>query len=285
MNTWRELDAATRRSLLRGEPATDPKVDRVARAHAERELGVPMGRRIMYAVPLGMIVGVGLVATRSVTGWSIADLAPLLVLATVGYLVVAVRRKLALARILNVSHGTPRDAVPGAARERLVIRVSLAGALKLVAPYLIVVAAPLIAGMVWSIPWLAVGAALAAVPVLAYTGYLLTGTKTDRGMILDAHGLHYPHRRAHVAWESVREIRVLPLRATASDQRQVIAFVLHDDEHYLRQLPAWEARLCRMNRKTYLSSLVMIDGFVDTPVSAIAATAAALSRLPVTASR
>ncbi|MEV0333628.1 hypothetical protein [Nocardia sp. NPDC050717] len=285
MNTWRELDAATRRALLRGEPATDPEVDRIARAHAERELGVPMGRRIVYAVPVGIIAGVGLVVARSVTGCSITDLAPLLVLATVCYLVVAVRRKLALTRILNVSHGTPRETVPAAVPEQLVIRVSPAGALKMVAPYLILVAGFLIAGVVWSIPWLTIGAVLVAVPVLAYTGYLLTGTKADRGMVLDAYGLHYPHRRAHVSWESVREIRVLPLRATASDPRQVVAFILHDDEHYLRQLPAWEARLCRMNRKTYLSSLVMIDGFVDTPVGAIAATAAALSRLPVTTSR
>lgn len=285
MNTWRELDAATRRSLLRGEPATDPEVDRIARAYAEGELRAPIARQVVYAVPLGVIGGVGLAATRSITGWSVSGLAPFLALAVVGYVVLAARRKLALTRILNVSHGTPREPVPGTSSKALVIRVSRAGALKMVAPYLIVIVALLIAGAVWSMPWLAVGAGLAAVPVLAYTGYLLTGTKTDRGMILDAHGLHYPHRRAHVAWESVREIRVLPLRATASDQRQVIAFVLHDDEHYLRQLPAWEARLCRMNRKTYLSSLVMIDGFVDTPVGAIAATAAALSRLPVTASR
>ncbi|UGT56840.1 hypothetical protein [Nocardia asteroides] len=285
MNTWRELDAATRKSLLRGEPATDPEVDRIARAYAEGELRAPIARQVVYAVPLGVIGGIGLAATRSVTGWSVSDLAPFLAVVVVGYVVLASRRKLALTRILNVSHGTPREAVPGTPSERLVIRVSLAGVLKMVAPYLIVIVALLIAGAVWSMPWLAVGAALAAVPVLAYTGYLLTGTMTDRGMVLDAHGLHYPHRRAHVAWESVREIRVLPLRATASDQRQVIAFILHDDEHYLRQLPAWEARLCRMNRKTYLSSLVMIDGFVDTPVGAIAATAAALSRLPVTTSR
>ncbi|GEM33295.1 hypothetical protein NN3_43020 [Nocardia neocaledoniensis NBRC 108232] len=284
MNTWRELDAATRRSLLRGEPATDPEVDRIARAYAEGELRAPIARQVVYAVPLGVIGGIGLAATRSVTGWSVSDLAPFLVLAAVGYVVLAARRKLALTRILNVSHGTPREPVPGTSSEALAIRVSRAGALRMMAPYLIVIVALLIAGAVWSMPWLAVGAGLAAVPVLAYTGYLLTGTTTDRGIILDAHGLHYPHRRAQVAWESVREIRVFPLRATASDQRQVIAFILHDDEHYLRQLPAWEARLCRMNRKTYLSSLVMIDGFVDTPVGVIAATAAALSRLPVTAS-
>ncbi|MBF6327813.1 hypothetical protein [Nocardia transvalensis] len=38
MDTWRDLDPAVRKALLRGEPATDPETDRIARAHAEKAL-------------------------------------------------------------------------------------------------------------------------------------------------------------------------------------------------------------------------------------------------------
>jgi hypothetical protein len=114
---------------------------------------------------------------------------------------------------------------------------------------------------------------------------LLTCSIPGHPTVLDTDGVHSPRDGVRIGWESVREIRVVPLRATAADSRKVIAFMLDDDQTYLRQLPSWQALLAKMNKKTYLSPLVLMDGLIDRPIEAIAASAAALSGLPVSMAR
>ncbi|MFI9407242.1 hypothetical protein [Nocardia sp. NPDC052316] len=283
MKTWRDLDSATRKALLRGEPATDPEIDRIAVAHAEKVLKRSQVRVFLIALLGGSVLGLLLGTLMVVAGLPTEVFVLVVIVLSVGVMVVMIRRKLALIRLLNVSRGVARNPVIPGSSQRLEIRITVLGAVRITAPYLFIVAVLLLVGVLWTNPWLIGAAAVVSVPVLAYTGYLLAwALPKDSATVLDADGVHTPRVGLSVGWESFSEIRVVPLRASARDTRQVIAFILHDDQVYLRQLPTWQAFLGRMNKKTYLSPLAIVDAMVDKPASEIAATAAALSGLPVT---
>lgn len=281
MNTWDDLDPSTRKALLRGEPAGDPDIDRIARAYAEEKLGRSQLRMFVIGIPIGLVVGLLLGLWVAMGNLPVVAVAPILIAFWLSYWFVEARRKLALIRLLNVSHGTPRMPVAPGAPEGLELRVPTAGVLRMMLPFLVAFAIPVAAGLLLSISAIAVAAVVLAVPVIAYFGYLLARSIPGHPTILDADGLHTPRDGVRIGWESVREIRVVPLRARAADSRQVIAFILHDDQTYLRQLPSWQALLAKMNKKTYLSPLVLMDGLIDKPIEAIAASAAALSGIPV----
>ncbi|MFD4402938.1 hypothetical protein ACFWPH_09250 [Nocardia sp. NPDC058499] len=281
MNTWRDLDPSVRKALLRGEPAGDPETDRVGRAYAEQKLGRSQTRIFLVYFLIGL--GVGLPLGLFV----VLDILPM---PAAGFVVIALwlvcwvveaRRKVALIRLVNVSNGAPRVPVVPATPGRLEIRVPTRGVLRLMPPFLGLVAIPLIVGLVYSAPAIAVAAVVPAVPIIAYFGHLLSWSIPGHPTILDADGLHSPKDGVRIGWEAVREIRVVPLRATPRDRRQVLAFILHDDQFYLRQLPRWQALLGKLNKKTYLSPLVLMDGMYDKSMEEVAASAAALSGLPV----
>ncbi|MCM6774179.1 hypothetical protein NDR87_11920 [Nocardia sp. CDC159] len=284
MNTWRDLDRATRKALLRGEPAANPEIDRIARVHAEKTL-----KRFDLWICVLLVVG-GVITGVPLGYFSVkADLSPgafgsILLIVMLGCAVVCTRRKLRLVRLLNASQGMPRRPVPPGEAERLEIRTSTWGVLRLMGFYLCVVVLLSVTGAVWSSWWLIGLAVVSGVPIVAYTGYLLYSSLSGHPLVLDADGVHAPHGRLRLGWESVREIRVFPLRATAKDTRQVIAFLFHDNQTYLGQLPRWESYLVRCGAKTFLSPMAIMDGLADKPVDQIAATAAALSGIPVTRS-
>ncbi|WP_069161268.1 hypothetical protein [Nocardia altamirensis] len=281
MNTWRDLDRATRKALLRGEPAADPETDRIARAYAEKALQrfpVQTAAIVLPAIPiLGFLLGFG----TGKMGLKSTDSLPVIIIGAIGLVVVAARRKLALTKILNVSQGAPREQIAPGSSEPLEIRVRLRGLLLILAPYVCISILLLVTGWLVSNPWVTGIAVVVAVPVFWYCGWLLYSALSGGAVVLDADGVHTSKHKVRVGWESVREIRVIPLRATASDPRQVLAFVLHDDDIYLRQLSSWQASLARTNSRTYQSPMVSIEGLVDKPIDEIAATAAALSGLPV----
>ncbi|MET8800735.1 hypothetical protein ABZV91_30675 [Nocardia sp. NPDC004568] len=281
MNTWGDLDPSTRKALLRGEPAGDPDIDRIGRAYAEEKLGRSQLRMFVIGIPIGLVVGLLLGLWMAMGSLPAVAVAPVLITFWLGYWFVETRRKLALIRLLNVSHGEPRVPVAPGAPERLEIRVPTVGVLRMMLPFLGAFALPVAAGLLFSIPAIAVAAVVLAIPVIAYLGYLLSWSLPGHPTVIDADGVHSLRDEVSVGWEAVREIRVVPLRATAADSRQVIAFMLRDDQIYLRQLPRWQALLARMNKKTYLSPLVFMDGLIDKPIEAIAASAAALSGIPV----
>ncbi|WP_433664205.1 hypothetical protein ACQPW1_20020 [Nocardia sp. CA-128927] len=283
MKTWRDLDPATRKALLRGEPAVDPETDRIASAHAEKALKHFQLRMGLVAIPGGLVIGSLLGTLNVLAGLPFIVLVPVIILMVVGFGYVTIRRKLALIRLLNISRGMPRELVTPGSSEKVEIRLTSLGIMRMTAPYLFIVAVLLIVGVVWTNPWLIGTAVVVSVPVIGYIGYLLLAWSLPGHpvVVLDAEGVHIPKTGLRVGWESFHEIRVVPLRATARDTRQVIAFMLHDDELYLRQLPGWQAFMGRMNRKTYLSPLVIVDATVDKPVAEIAAKAAALSTVPV----
>lgn len=281
MNTWRDLDPSVRKALLRGEPAGDPETDRIGRAYAEQKLGRPQARNFLvyFLIGLGLGLPLGL--------FVVLDFLPM---AAAGFVVIAlwlgcwvfeVRRKVALIRLLNVSNGAPRVLVVPGGPGQLEIRVPIRGVLRMTAPFLGLIAIPVIVGLVYSAPAIAVAAVVPAVPIIAYFGYLLSWAVPGHPTILDADGLHSPKDGVRIGWEVLREIRIVPLRATARDRRQVLAFVLHDDQIYLRQLPRWQALLGKLNKKTYLSPLVLMDGMYDKSMEEVAASAAALSGIPV----
>ncbi|WP_159080283.1 hypothetical protein [Nocardia suismassiliense] len=268
--------------MLRGEPATDPEIDRIAVAHAEKSLRRFQLRLGLIALPLG-VVG----------GWFAGTLAvmfdlPLVVflyvvlVVIIGAVFVVSRRKLALIRMLNVSRSTVRELVTPGSAEELEIRVTVAGVVRVMGPYLFLVAVLLLIGVMWTNPLLIGTGVVVCVPVLAYIVYLLTWALPKHpATVLDANGVHTPRMGLSVDWASFSEIRVVPVRASSRDTRQVISFMLHDDQVYLRQLPSWQAFIAKLNKKTYLSPLVITEPMVDKPVAEIAATAAALSGLPV----
>lgn len=267
--------------MLRGEPAVDPEIDRIARAYAEialKRFGVLM---VVIGLPVVLVVALLLGLIGALFDLPTVAVEAVFVVGAIGWFVLASRRKLALTRLLNVSRGEPRTPVTPGVYERLEIRTSTGGALRMTAPYLCMVILMLAAGLVTSILLLTGIAVVLGVPVVAYTGYLLVSALSGHPLVLDDDGIHAPRHGLRVGWESVREIRVVPLRASARDVRQVIAFLLDDDQIFLRQLPRWQAFIARMNKKTYLSPLVMMDGLVDKPIDEIAAAAAALSSLPV----
>ncbi|WP_431949762.1 hypothetical protein [Nocardia lijiangensis] len=284
MKTWRELDPATRKALLRGEPATDPEIDRVARAYAEKTLQRSAIRTGLIVVPSAAVVGalLGALAAAADLTPTIMVVLPALIVGVV-VAVLASRRKLALIRLLNVSRGAPRELVVPGSSERVEIRVPTSGFLRTMTPLLALVVPLLALGAVWPNPWLRVTAVVVAVPLIAYIGYMLLAWSLPGhpAYVLDSDGVHTPKYGLRVGWESVREIRVVPLRATARDTRKVIAFMLDDDQVYLRQLPSWQAFFARTNKRTYLSPMIALDGMVDKPIDEIAASAAALSGLPV----
>lgn len=282
MNTWRELDPSIRKALLRGEPATDPEIDRVARAYAEKELKRFQVRMFLTWFPIGLVVGALVGIFLAVADLPLVGLAPVCIVSWVGLTVITGRRKLALIRLLNVSYGTPRVRVVPGSSERLEVRVPTGGVLRMMGPVLSLVAVLFGFGVVIANSWVIGTALVLSVPSFAYTGYLLlVWALPGHPQIFDADGVHTPRYGLRIGWESIREIRVVPLRATGRDTRQVMAFVLHDDQVYLRQLPSWQAFLAKMNKKTYLSPMVMMDGLVDRPIGEIAASVAALSGLPV----
>ncbi|MBF6183012.1 hypothetical protein [Nocardia otitidiscaviarum] len=281
MKKWRDLDRATRKALLRGEPAADPEVDRVARVYAEKALGRVGVPRILILALSAAVLGLG-------SGYLIAVMGlprPLLFTVAIGffvcYLVVESRRRLALTRLLNISRGALRHPIAPGTSERLEVRVPTLGALRTTLPFLLVVGILLVGGIALSSPLLSGFAVVCAVPVVAYIGYLLTWSLSGRPQfVFDAVGVHTPSLGLFVGWEAIREINVVPLRGSR-DGRKVLVFLLDDDLTYLRQLPRWQAFLSKLNTKTYLSPMITMDGLVDKPIEQIAATAAALSGLPV----
>ncbi|MFF3226812.1 hypothetical protein ACFYV7_28735 [Nocardia suismassiliense] len=283
MKTWRDLDSATRKALLRGEPATDPEIDRIAVAHAEKVLNRSQVRGVLVGLVGGTAMGLLLGTLMVVAGLPFGVFLVVVIVLAIGVMFVMARRKLALIRLLNVSRGVAREPVLPGSAEKLQIRITVLGAVRIAGPYLFIVAVLLLVGVLWTNPWLIGAAAVVSVPVLAYTGYLLAWALPKHpAAVLDASGVHTPRMGLSVGWESFTEISVVPLRASARDTRQVIVFMLHDDQVYLRQLPSWQAFVARMNKKTYLSPLVIVDAMVDKSASEIAAAAAALSGLPVT---
>ncbi|WP_280401436.1 hypothetical protein [Nocardia carnea] len=283
MNTWRDLDPSVRKALLRGEPAGDPETDRIGRAYAERKLGRSLARNLLIGIPIGLVVGLPLGLLMVLDILPIAAAGAVFIVLWLGASVVEYRRKVALIRLLNVSHGTPRVSVVPAAPERLEIRVPTSGVLRMMPPFLLLVLIPLAIGLVYSVPALAVAAVVPAVPVIAYLGHLLSWSIPGHPTILDADGLHSPKDGVRIGWDAVHEIRIVPLRATAGDRRYVLAFLLHDDQVYLRQLPSWQVLLGKVNKKTYLSPLVLMDGMYDKSMAEVGAVAAALSGIPVSA--
>ncbi|MEU0545670.1 hypothetical protein ABZ319_37930 [Nocardia sp. NPDC005978] len=288
MKNWKDLDADVRRALLRGEPAADPEIDRIAREHAEKALGRSIIRRVIVVFPIALVTGalLGFFAAKcGLPSW-----APGSILFAVGSAIAVVesRRKLAHIRILNVSSGTPRaqtrtEWTAARAAESLEIRSTASGVLRTTAPWLALAGGVLVLAVLSSIPWLIVPVAVFAVTVVTYVALLLWFTLPGNEQILDADGIFMPKYGLRVPWKAIREIRLLPLRATARDKRQVVAFLFHDKQDYLRQLPRWQAVLADLNTKTYLSPLVIIEGVTDRPVEEIAARAGALSGLVVTA--
>lgn len=281
MNTWRDLNPAVRKALLRGEPAGDPETDRIGRAYAEQNLGRSETRRFLVYLLIGLAVGLVLGL------YIVLDTLPVKttgIIVFVSWLVcwgIEVRRRAALIRLLNVSNGTPRVPVVPGAPGRLEIRVPTRGVLRMTLPFLWFVAIPLALGLLYSVPALTVVAVVPAVLLIAYIVHLLSWSIPGHPTILDADGVYSPKDGVRMGWEAMREIRIVPVRATARDRRQVLAFILHDDESYLRQLPRWQALNAKLNRKIYLSPLVLVDGMYDKSVQEVAASAAALSGLPV----
>lgn len=281
MNTWRDLDPSVRKALLRGEPAGDPETDRIGRAYAEQKLGRPPVRSFLLGILIGLGVALpsGLFVVLDILPMAAAGLAAITL--WLGYLVFEVRRRFALIRLLNVSNGAPRVSVVPAPSGRLEIRVPTRGVLRMTTPFLGLVAIPLVVGLVYSVPAITVAAVVPAVLVIAYIAHLLSWSIPGHPTIFDADGLHSPKDGVRLGWDAVREIRIVPLRATAGDRRHVLAILLHDDQIYLRQLPKWQILLGKVNKKTYLSPLVLMDGMYDKSMAEVGAVAAALSGIPV----
>ncbi|WP_280356678.1 hypothetical protein [Nocardia otitidiscaviarum] len=282
MKKWRDLDRATRKALLRGEPAADPEVDRVARAYAEKALNRSTVRRFWITFPFGLVLGASLGYGAIATDLPISLWFLVIAVAGIGYVVIAVRRQLAQVRILNVSNGAPRESVAPGLPERLEVGMPTGGVVRTLLPHFGIAAILLVPGLVLSMPVL-IGIALIPMGlVLAYAGYLLSWSLPDHPQfVLDADGVHTPRYGLRVRWDAIRELRLLPLGASSGDTRRVLAFVLHDNRTYLDHIPRWAAFLASMNTKTYLSPMTTMDGLVDKPIEQIAATAAALSGLPV----
>ncbi|WP_405162940.1 hypothetical protein OG203_42875 [Nocardia sp. NBC_01499] len=283
MNTWRELDPAIRKALMRGEPATDPEIDRIATAHAENALKRSKVWLYVLGIPVCLVVGGLLGYLAAATDTPVSVLVLVIIAGTLGVTVAVSRRKLALIRLLNVSRGSVREPVMPGSSERLEVRVTVAGLLRATAPWLVMVVMLLAVSVLVASPWLTGVVLVVAVPVIAYVGYILVAWALPKHaqLVLDSDGVHTPKSGVSVGWESVREIRVVPLRATSRDPRQVIAFILYEDQVYLRQLPSWQRFLARRNVRTFLSPMVTVDGLADKPIAEIAASAAALSGLPV----
>ncbi|MEV6768708.1 hypothetical protein AB0N05_08725 [Nocardia sp. NPDC051030] len=281
MNTWRDLDPATRKALLRGEPATDPEIDRIARAYAEQTLNGNRVQKVLAGLAIGLALGflLGVLLVRADLG--ITSAAPAVVLVGIVGICFGVRipRRLALVRILNVSNGMPRELVTPGSTEPLETRLPTRGVLQSMARMLWIFGPLLGVAALWSNPWLLGIILVLAVPVVAYFGYLLFWSLSGRPTTLDTEGIHT--QRTRIAWHEVLEIRLTPVRASEPAARQVIAFVLHDNEIFLRQLSAWTAFFAKLNIKTYQSPIAFMDGLVDKPVDEIAASAAALSGLAV----
>ncbi|WP_194817194.1 hypothetical protein [Nocardia sp. XZ_19_385] len=296
MKTWRDLDRATRKALLRGEPAADPETDWAAQVYAEKMLRQGTVRTLLVAAPVCIALG-GLLGYASGTanlssGVTVALQAAGIFLIMLAMVIVSTRRKLALIRILNVSREAPKyDIAPGS-RERLEVRIPVGGVLRFAVPLLFVTIALVMLGLACMVAGMAgLGAPLAGIgvlvgiPVLAYLGNLLAWSLPGHPQfVLDTQGMHTPKNGVRVEWESIREIRVIPLRANPNDTRRVIAFLLHDNQVYLRQLPRWQAMIANMNTRTYLSPMLMTDPLVDKSIDVIAESAAALSGLPVSRS-
>lgn len=195
------------------------------------------------------------------------------------------RHRLTLVRVLNASRSGQEPIAAGTAAP-LEIRVSGGGIVKALVGPLVIGALFIFFGVLLAMPVLLGFGIGLTILVLAYMGYSLVvwALPGRLAYVLDLDGIHTPTRGARVGWEDVREIRIVPLRPTTRDRRRVIAFVLHDDDLYLRQLPRWVAFLSRRKKKTYLSPMVFIDGLADKSVAEIAAAAAALSGLPTSAS-
>ncbi|MGV9410219.1 hypothetical protein ACWDOP_09920 [Nocardia sp. NPDC003693] len=287
MNNWKDLDADVRKALLRGEPATDPETDRIAREHATEVLGRSMIRRLRLVVPVAVVCALGLGFATGIAGWPSWIVGVIIFSAGIGCAIVESRRKLALIRILNVSTGTPRAHLSGervatGRAERLELRMPVGGVLRTVAPLLAAISLALAFAVVASTWWLIVPVIVIAIPVVAYAGHMLWSTLPGNEQILDADGISIPKYGLRLGWDAVREIRMMPLRATAGDRRQVLAFLLHDNQDFLRQLPRWMAVVANLNTKTYLSPLVLLDSVTDRPIDEVAGVAAGLSGLEVT---
>lgn len=280
---WRQLDPATRKSLRNGVSATDPGIDLIARAYAESALRMYRTRWTVGGTLGAAVLAVLLVLLSESMGPTVVGM--VFVAAWLGFSYFAGRQRLMLVRVLNASR-SGREPIAAGTAAPLEIRVSGVGIVKALVGPLVIGAIFIFFGVLLAMPvLLGFGIGLAIV-VLAYIGYSLVvwALPGRLAYVLDFDGIHTPKRGARVGWEHVREIRVVPLRPTTRDRRKVIAFVLHDDDLYLRQLPRWAAFLSTRNKKTYLSPMFFIDGLADKSIDEIATVAAALSSVPTSVS-
>jgi hypothetical protein len=280
---WQSLDRSTRKALLRGEAMTDPDLVLTARAEAERVLnGSPWpkyARDLAFAIPIGIVLGI----LSAVTNASLLLISMPVVIGALIYLVVGIRHRVAMIRILNTDDGYRPEPVSGVEARPLVINVSGREMTVIFGRYLMVIAVPVIPGLLLSMPALLGLAAIIGLPVIwVYAQTMLVYVLPKRPMyVLDGESFFNTRPPIRVPWSSVTEIRVMPMHGQRNPARQVVTFVLLDDEIYLARLSRMQALIARGNRKTYLSPFVIVDSTVDRSVTEIAEAAAALSGLPV----
>ncbi|MGW4369542.1 hypothetical protein ACWEKT_28240 [Nocardia takedensis] len=284
MKTWNDLDAATRAAIRRGEPATDPEIDLIARTHAERQLGRATTRALAIGIPFGLIAGFFGAYAVDELDLGMGRFIAVVIAAAVTYVLFATKRRMALLRIVNASPGTPREPVAPGAPDPLTVRVPADGFFRMMSGWLIVVAILVVASGAFPDPVLWMVTALVAVPALGYCAYILLFWILPRRplYVLDSAGVLPDGIASPIPWDAIREIRVLPMRATAAYTRQVLTFILHDRDRYLRQLPWFPRLLSKLAPTAYLSPLTISTGITDTAIPTIAATVAALSGKIVT---
>jgi hypothetical protein len=280
--SWQSLDRSTRKALLRGERA-DSDLALIARAEAERVLHGSLWRRVVRVLAFALPIGIALGVLSAVTGASPTLTSIPIALGALVYAVVGIRHRAAMIRFLNTDDGYRPEAVPGVAAGPLGINLSGRQITVIYGRYLIVVAVLVIPGLLLSMPALLVLAAILGLPVICFYAHtMLVYVLPKRpAYVLDSEGVFNTKPPIRVPWSNITEIRVMPMHGQRNSARQVVTFVLLDDEVFLARLPRWQALIARGNQKTYLSPFVIVDSTVDRSVTEIAEAAAALSGLPV----
>ncbi|MEV0111583.1 hypothetical protein AB0H42_35460 [Nocardia sp. NPDC050799] len=125
----------------------------------------------MIGIPIGLVVGLLLGTWVAMDNLPVGAVAPVLIAFWLSYWFFEARRKLALIRLLNVSHGAPRVPVAPGAPEALEIRVPTVGVLRMMLPFLGAFAIRSPQDCLLSVPAIAAAAVVLAIPVIAYFGY------------------------------------------------------------------------------------------------------------------